>query len=123
MFLTTSIKYSVATFSVRFQMQENETLIIWYHILWFLHGRKHYTKPPAPPLPRLQAVLLAQDIRDRERGGRAQIGVVEGGDERDSPELMKIMTAVLGQRNGPVREATPDDRSEQVQNNNVRLYQ
>ncbi|XP_036934717.1 villin-1 isoform X2 [Acanthopagrus latus] len=71
---------------------------------------------------KLKAVLLAQDIRDRERGGRAQIGVVEGGDERDSPELMKIMTAVLGQRNGPVREATPDDRSEQVQNNNVRLY-
>uniref|UniRef100_A0A671X0N4 Villin like n=1 Tax=Sparus aurata TaxID=8175 RepID=A0A671X0N4_SPAAU len=71
---------------------------------------------------KLKAVLLAQDIRDRERGGRAQIGVVEGGDEKDSPELMKIMTAVLGQRNGPVREATPDDRSDQAQNNNVRLY-
>uniref|UniRef100_A0AAZ3R979 HP domain-containing protein n=1 Tax=Oncorhynchus tshawytscha TaxID=74940 RepID=A0AAZ3R979_ONCTS len=47
---------------------------------------------------KLKAMLLAQDVRDRERGGRAQIGVVEGGDEEDSPELMKIMRAVLGQR-------------------------
>lgn len=71
----------------------------------------------------LQAVLLAQDIRDRERGGRAQIGVVEGGDEKDSPELMKVMTAVLGQRTGPLKEAIPDDKHGPVQNGNVRLYQ
>ncbi|XP_071341213.1 villin-1 isoform X2 [Trachinotus anak] len=71
---------------------------------------------------KLKAVLLAQDIRDRERGGRAQIGLVEGGDEHDSPELMKVMTAVLGQRTGPLKEAVPDDKSSQVQNTNVRLY-
>uniref|UniRef100_A0A7N6BYH3 HP domain-containing protein n=1 Tax=Anabas testudineus TaxID=64144 RepID=A0A7N6BYH3_ANATE len=47
---------------------------------------------------KLKAVMLAQDIRDRERGGRAQIGVIEGGEEQSSPELMKVMTAVLGQR-------------------------
>uniref|UniRef100_A0A7N8X779 Villin-like n=1 Tax=Mastacembelus armatus TaxID=205130 RepID=A0A7N8X779_9TELE len=58
---------------------------------------------------KLKAVLLAQDIRDRERGGRAQIGVVEGADEKSSPELMKLMTAVLGQRTGQIKEATPDD--------------
>lgn len=74
-------------------------------------------------LPCLQAVLLAQDIRDRERGGRAQIGVVEGGDERGSPELMKAMTAVLGERHGPLKAATSDERHDQVQNNNIRLYQ
>ncbi|KAM7390420.1 hypothetical protein PAMA_008538 [Pampus argenteus] len=71
---------------------------------------------------KLKAVLLAQDIRDRERGGRAQIGVVEGEDERGSPELMKIMTAVLGQRTGPLKEAVPDDKPVQVQNTKVRLY-
>lgn len=75
------------------------------------------------PLLSLQAVLLAQDIRDRERGGRAQIGVVEGGDERDSPELMKVLMAVLGQRSGPLKEAIPDDKPDQLQNANVRLYQ
>lgn len=67
--------------------------------------------------------MLAQDIRDRERGGRAQIGVVEGGDEKDSPELMKVMTAVLGQRSGQLKEAIPDDKPDQVQNTSVRLYQ
>lgn len=67
--------------------------------------------------------MLAQDIRDRERGGRAQIGVVEGGDEQDSPELMKVMTAVLGKRSGQLRDAIPDDQPDQVQNTNIRLYQ
>ncbi|XP_059183227.1 villin-1 [Centropristis striata] len=71
---------------------------------------------------KLKAVLLAQDIRDRERGGRAQIGLVEGGDEKDSPELMKVMTAVLGQRTGQLKNAVPDDTPDQVQNTNVRLY-
>uniref|UniRef100_A0AAQ5YIR8 Gelsolin-like domain-containing protein n=1 Tax=Amphiprion ocellaris TaxID=80972 RepID=A0AAQ5YIR8_AMPOC len=68
------------------------------------------------------AVLLAQDIRDRERGGRAQIGVVEGGDERDSPELMNVMTTVLGQKPAQLKPATADDQPNLAQNNSVRLY-
>ncbi|XP_026147878.1 villin-1 isoform X3 [Mastacembelus armatus] len=71
---------------------------------------------------KLKAVLLAQDIRDRERGGRAQIGVVEGADEKSSPELMKLMTAVLGQRTGQIKEATPDDSTDHAQNASVKLY-
>ncbi|XP_026216998.1 villin-1 isoform X3 [Anabas testudineus] len=71
---------------------------------------------------KLKAVMLAQDIRDRERGGRAQIGVIEGGEEQSSPELMKVMTAVLGQRSGPLQEAIPDDAPDQVQKTNVKLY-
>nr|XP_040023598.1 villin-1 isoform X2 [Gasterosteus aculeatus aculeatus] len=79
--------------------------------------------PQSNKREKLKAVLLAQDVRDRERGGRAQIGVVEGGAERDSPELMKIMTAVLGQRSGQLKEAVADDEPDQVQNASVRLYQ
>ncbi|KAM4534393.1 villin-1 isoform 1-T1 [Odontesthes bonariensis] len=71
---------------------------------------------------KLKAVLLAQDIRDRERGGRAQIGIVEGGQEGDSPELMKAMTATLGQKPSHLKEAIPDDKHDQMQNDNVRLY-
>ncbi|KAM6977670.1 advillin [Aplochiton taeniatus] len=71
---------------------------------------------------RLKAVLLAQDIRDRERGGRAQIGMVEGADEESSPELMKIMRAVLGQRTGQMREAVSDDAPDMQQTATVRLY-
>lgn len=71
----------------------------------------------------LQAVLLAQDIRDRERGGRAQIGVVEGGDEKSTPELVRAMNAVLGERSGSLRAAIPDDKVDKMQAANVRLYQ
>ncbi|XP_077409856.1 villin-1 isoform X2 [Vanacampus margaritifer] len=71
---------------------------------------------------KLKATLLAQEIRDRERGGRAQIGLVEGADERDSPELMKSMTEVLGQRSGRIKAAVPDDDSRQPHNAAVRLY-
>ncbi|XP_076617765.1 villin-1 isoform X2 [Chaetodon auriga] len=78
--------------------------------------------PQSNTREKLKAVLLAQDIRDRERGGRAQIGIVEGGDEQGSPELMKAMTAVLGQRNGPVGNVVPDDEPDHGQNTSVRLY-
>ncbi|CAL8312792.1 unnamed protein product [Merluccius merluccius] len=71
---------------------------------------------------KLKAVLLAQDIRDRERGGRAQISVVEGSDEEGSPELMKSMRAVLGQRTGQPKDATPDEGHDMAQSNSVRLY-
>ncbi|CAN9506309.1 unnamed protein product [Ophioblennius macclurei] len=71
---------------------------------------------------KLKAVLVAQDIRDRERGGRAQIGVVEGGEERNSPELMKVLTSVLGPKPGHIKDATPDDRADKSAQNGVRLY-
>lgn len=71
---------------------------------------------------RLKGMMLSQDIRDRERGGRAQIGVVDGDNEAASPELMKIMTAVLGQRTGSLKPATPDNRPDLYQKSNVRLY-
>ncbi|XP_058620742.1 advillin isoform X2 [Onychostoma macrolepis] len=71
---------------------------------------------------KLKAVLLAQDIRDRERGGRAQIAVIEGGQEEASPELMKIMISVLGHRTGHLKEPIPDDNPDQNQTSNVKLY-
>uniref|UniRef100_A0A673J1U7 Advillin-like n=1 Tax=Sinocyclocheilus rhinocerous TaxID=307959 RepID=A0A673J1U7_9TELE len=71
---------------------------------------------------KLKAVLLAQDIRDRERGGRAQIGVIEGGQEEASPELMKIIISVLGQRTGHLKESIPDDKPDQNQTSIVKLY-
>ncbi|XP_061569837.1 villin-1 [Cololabis saira] len=72
---------------------------------------------------KLKAVLLAQDIRDRERGGRAQIGVIEGGGgEKDSPELLELMTTVLGPKPKQLKDAIPDDKHDQQQSNSVRLY-
>uniref|UniRef100_A0A4W4GZ12 HP domain-containing protein n=1 Tax=Electrophorus electricus TaxID=8005 RepID=A0A4W4GZ12_ELEEL len=68
-----------------------------------------WNSPQSNRKEKLKACMLAQDIRDRERGGRVQIGVVEGDCEEATPELMKVMNSVLGQRTGPLREAVPDD--------------
>lgn len=71
----------------------------------------------------MQAVLLAQDIRDRERGGRAEISEVDGGHEKDSPELMKLMTATLGPKPNQLKKAVSDDTDEESQAGSVKLYQ
>ncbi|RVE58809.1 hypothetical protein OJAV_G00197440 [Oryzias javanicus] len=78
--------------------------------------------PQSNRTEKLKAVLLAQDIRDRERGGRAQIGVVEGASERESPDLMKVMTAVLGEKPNKLRDAISDEKHDQAQTSSVRLY-
>ncbi|XP_038149535.1 villin-1 isoform X1 [Cyprinodon tularosa] len=71
---------------------------------------------------KLKAVQLAQDIRDRERGGRADIVIVEGAREKETPEAVQMMADVLGQKPAQLRKAIPDNKDEQEQNNNVRLY-
>ncbi|KAF0883353.1 AVIL protein, partial [Crocuta crocuta] len=71
---------------------------------------------------RLKAMLLAKDIRDRERGGRAEIGVIEGDKEAASPELMKVLQDTLGQR-PIIKPAVPDEIIDQQQKSNIILYQ
>lgn len=69
----------------------------------------------------LQALTLACSLRDRERGGRAQIGVVD--DENEAVDLMRIMEAVLGHRSGSLCASVPNSSVSQLQKANVRLYQ
>ncbi|XP_058529638.1 advillin isoform X3 [Ochotona princeps] len=71
---------------------------------------------------RLKAMLLAKDIRDRERGGRAEIGVIEGDQEAASPELMKILQDNLGRRT-LIKPALPDEVVDQQQKSSITLYQ
>ncbi|XP_069067156.1 villin-like protein [Pleurodeles waltl] len=76
--------------------------------------------PESNKSERISACGLAQSIRDDERGGRAQIGIVDN--EADSPDLMQTMTAVLGPRSGELKPAIPDEKPDQLQKANVRLY-
>lgn len=69
----------------------------------------------------VQGLALARSIRDSERGGRAQIGIIDN--EKDSPDLLKIMKMVLGERRGELRDAIPDTKADELQKANVRLYQ
>ncbi|XP_062058075.1 advillin [Lepus europaeus] len=70
---------------------------------------------------RLKAMLLAKDIRDRERGGRAEIGVIEGDKEAASPELMKVLQDSLGRR-AIIKPAVPDEIVDQQQKCSITLY-
>ncbi|KAM8966405.1 villin-like protein isoform 2-T2 [Pelodytes ibericus] len=76
--------------------------------------------PESNKSERIRACALAQSIRDDERGGRAQIGIIDN--EQDSPDLMQIMTAVLGTRTGELKQATQDEKADEQQKANVRLY-
>lgn len=67
-------------------------------------------------------MLLAKDIRDRERGGRAEIGVIEGDKEAASPGLMTVLQDALGQRS-IVKPAVPDEILDQKKKSNITLYQ
>ncbi|KAK1151281.1 advillin-like [Acipenser oxyrinchus oxyrinchus] len=71
---------------------------------------------------RLKGMQLAKDIRDRERGGRAEIRVVEGDEEGKSAELMAALNSVLGQRAGSLPPGTSDEQADQQQKANVTLY-
>lgn len=68
-------------------------------------------------------MLLAKDIRDRERGGRAEIRIIEGEAESDSPQNMEILTEVLGQRSSELTEGATDATADQEQKSKLTLYQ
>ncbi|XP_077769711.1 advillin isoform X2 [Canis aureus] len=77
--------------------------------------------PESNSRERLKAMLLAKDIRDRERGGRAEIGVIEGDKEAASPELVKVLQDTLGRRS-IIKPAVPDELIDQQQNSSIVLY-
>ncbi|KAG7318754.1 hypothetical protein KOW79_017228 [Hemibagrus wyckioides] len=71
---------------------------------------------------RLKAMLLAKDIRDRERGGRAEIGVIEGDAEDKSPSLKELLCSVIGERPASLPNGTSDEKADQEQMSQVTLY-
>ncbi|KAM3622019.1 uncharacterized protein V6R79_019250 [Siganus canaliculatus] len=71
---------------------------------------------------KLKGMLLAKDIRDRERGGRADIRVVEGEAESSSPQNMEILNDVLGERSSQLKDGPPDESADQEQKSKLTLY-
>lgn len=65
---------------------------------------------------------LAKDIRDRERGGRAQVTVVEGDDEHSSEEAMKMMIQALGEKK-QIKDAIPDEIVDEKLKTAIKLFQ
>ncbi|XP_031702666.1 advillin [Anarrhichthys ocellatus] len=71
---------------------------------------------------KIKGMMLAKDIRDRERGGRAEIRVIEGEAERDSPQNMEILNGVLGARSSDLKDGPPDETADQEQKSKLTLY-
>ncbi|XP_060108858.1 advillin [Heteronotia binoei] len=78
--------------------------------------------PESNKQERMKAMLLAKDIRDRERGGRTEIRVVEGDEEEASPDLMKVLESELGERPQDLKPAISDEAVEQQQRTSITLY-
>lgn len=68
-------------------------------------------------------MLLAKDIRDRERGGRAEIRVTEGDEESNCPQNMELLNGVLGERTSKLVDGPPDETADQEQKSKLTLYQ
>lgn len=66
---------------------------------------------------------LAKDIRDRERGGRAEVRVIEGDEESNSPQNMEILNGILGERSSALTDGPPDEIADQEQKAKLTLYQ
>uniref|UniRef100_A0AAY4CLY5 HP domain-containing protein n=1 Tax=Denticeps clupeoides TaxID=299321 RepID=A0AAY4CLY5_9TELE len=67
--------------------------------------------PESNTQERMKGMILAKDIRDRERGGRAEIGVIEGDAEANSSLLMEALTTILGERTINLPCGSTDDNS------------
>ncbi|XP_030065416.1 villin-1 [Microcaecilia unicolor] len=77
--------------------------------------------PEGNHMERIKGMNLAKDIRDRERGGRAQIGVIDGEDEDASPQLMSILTRVLGAKKD-IKPSISDDVVDHAVKTGLKLY-
>ncbi|XP_024618938.1 villin-1 [Neophocaena asiaeorientalis asiaeorientalis] len=77
--------------------------------------------PESNRMERLRGMTLAKEIRDQERGGRTYVGIVDGEDEKASPQLMEIMNHVLGQRK-ELKAAMPDAVVEPALKAALKLY-
>ncbi|KAM4740369.1 advillin [Anableps anableps] len=78
--------------------------------------------PKSNKQERLKGMLLAKDIRDRERGGRAEIRVIEGDAESSSPQNMEVMKNILGERPSNLPDGTPDETVDQEAKGKLTLY-
>ncbi|XP_056220499.1 advillin [Seriola aureovittata] len=78
--------------------------------------------PKSNKQEKLKGMLLAKDIRDREKGGRAEIRVVEGEAESNSLHSMRILNDVLGERTSTLTDGSPDETVDLEQKSKLTLY-
>ncbi|KAG9271627.1 villin-1 [Astyanax mexicanus] len=85
------------------------------------NGIIQWNGPQSNRMERLKGMNLAKDIRDRERGGRAQVVVVEGDDEASSPKAMEVMMKFLGERR-EIKDPIPDEVVDEKLKSSIKLF-
>ncbi|CAL8267478.1 unnamed protein product [Lota lota] len=78
--------------------------------------------PKSNHMERLKGMNLAKDIRDRERGGRAQVTVVEADDEMSSVEAVKLMKQHLGDKRDIKDVIISDDVVDNKLRTSIKLF-
>uniref|UniRef100_A0A4W6F106 Advillin n=1 Tax=Lates calcarifer TaxID=8187 RepID=A0A4W6F106_LATCA len=96
--IATEVEMSWSSFNLGdvFLLDIGKTIVQW-------NGPKSNRKE------KLKGMMLAKDIRDRERGGRAEVRVVEGDAESNSPQSMEILNETLGERTSKLADGPPDE--------------
>ncbi|GAA6215657.1 advillin-like [Lates japonicus] len=109
--IATEVEMSWSSFNLGdvFLLDIGKTIVQW-------NGPKSNRKE------KLKGMMLAKDIRDRERGGRAEVRVVEGDAESNSPQSMEILNEALGERTSELADGPPDETADQEQKSNLILY-
>uniref|UniRef100_A0A4W6FBK0 Advillin n=1 Tax=Lates calcarifer TaxID=8187 RepID=A0A4W6FBK0_LATCA len=109
--IATEVEMSWSSFNLGdvFLLDIGKTIVQW-------NGPKSNRKE------KLKGMMLAKDIRDRERGGRAEVRVVEGDAESNSPQSMEILNETLGERTSKLADGPPDETADQEQKSNLILY-
>ncbi|XP_077974564.1 villin-1-like [Styela clava] len=77
--------------------------------------------PESNRMERIKAMQLAKDINSRERGGRGQVFIIEGSEEKSTPKLFEGMEQLLGKKK-QLKPATPDDVVSRAKLGNIKLF-
>ncbi|XP_076823836.1 villin-1-like [Clavelina lepadiformis] len=78
--------------------------------------------PESNRLERLKGTMLAKDIRDRERGGRAQVQVIDGERENQSAKAFAMILKILGEKPKQIKAATPDVGATRAARSQLKLF-
>nr|XP_018668862.1 villin-1 isoform X2 [Ciona intestinalis] len=77
--------------------------------------------PESNRMERLKATILAKDIRDRERGGRGQVLIVDGENEKTSDKAYGAMLKLLGDK-PKLNPAIPDEIASRNKLSQLKLF-
>jgi len=78
--------------------------------------------PESNRMERLKGAKMAREIRDSERGGRAQVYIVDGEDESREKTAFDGMVKILGNKPSKLAAATSDEKASRDRMSQLKLF-